>query len=247
MAESNQEISDALPPLLRRSEASILSDTRQHGQLTQLEALFANAPFGILVLDRHLRVEVANDALAHILGVPRVGLGQSVLSALPHIAEALVPRAREALETMQRGVEFAFSSAAPNDPATIRHWAAAVFPIGRPPSSASGVGFVIHDVTERTTANERNARQARHREGLYALTAALVEAATPEEVVRATVRHTTAALDAVGTVVARCSEDRAYIELLDVEGMPPEVAAEWRRFPLSAPAPLAYVARPGEA
>jgi len=245
MAESNQEISTAFTPVHGGNEGSILSGAHQRDRLTQLEVLFANAPLGILVLNRDLRVEIANDALAHVLGLPRVDIGQSVDVALPNVAATIIPKAQEVLDTMQRGVEFAFSSTMPNDPATMRHWAAAIFAIGRPPAAISGVGLVIHDVTERTRAADRDAKQARHREALYALTAALVEAATAQEVVRATVRHATAALDAVGTVVARRTED-GHIELLDAEGMPPDVAAEWRRFPVSAPAPLAYVARTGE-
>jgi signal transduction histidine kinase len=100
--------------------------------------------------------------------------------------------------------------------------------------------------TSLTSALARDALRLRHREGLYSLTAALVEATTPAEVVRATVRHATEAFDAAGSVVARCTPDGAEVEILDAEGMPPDVAAEWRRFPTTAPVPLAYVARTGQ-
>jgi signal transduction histidine kinase len=95
-------------------------------------------------------------------------------------------------------------------------------------------------------SDRRELERLRHRESLYGLAAALVEATTPAEVVRVTVRQATAAFAAAGTVVARSTADSKHIELLDAEGMPPDVAAEWLRFPISAPVPLSYVARTGQ-
>src|SRR4051812_19169498 len=96
-----------------------------------------------------------------------------------------------------------------------------------------------------TGARERPENR-RHYDALHELMASLLEASTSQEVVRATIEHTTSVFEASGTVVAWCTPDRAYLELLDAEGMPPEVASEWRSFPTSAPVPLAYVARTGE-
>jgi signal transduction histidine kinase len=111
------------------------------------------------------------------------------------------------------------------------------------PAVAKGDASPSTDGKDNVIAREPD--HTRHREGIYALTAALVEARTAEEVVRETVRHATAALDAAGAIIARCTPDGRYIELLDAEGLPPDLAAEWRRFPIAAPVPLAYVARTG--
>lgn len=120
---------------------------------------------------------------------------------------------------------------------------------GRQDQGATGVA--VETATRvaprlQTSGLEREEQRLRHREGLYSLTAALVEATTPAEVVRATVRRATEAFGAAGSVVARCTADGTYVEILDAEGMPPDVAAEWRRFPTNAPVPLAYVSRTGQ-
>jgi signal transduction histidine kinase len=61
------------------------------------------------------------------------------------------------------------------------------------------------------------------------------------------VAHAASAFGAVGSVIARRTSDGDHIELLGADGMPPAVAEEWRRFPVTAPVPLAHVARTGEA
>src|SRR5437764_11493599 len=52
-------------------------------------------------------------------------------------------------------------------------------------------------------------------------------------------------MEASGCVVALRSTDQRYIDLLGANGMPEDIAAEWRRFAIGAPTPLSYVARTG--
>ena len=82
----------------------------------------------------------------------------------------------------------------------------------------------------------------------YDLAAALAGALTPGDVVSAAVRHTAAAFGAVGTVVAlRPDAESNFLEIIAAADMPEEAFKEWHRFPMSAPAPLAQVARTGQA
>ncbi|WP_275830121.1 ATP-binding protein [Roseisolibacter sp. H3M3-2] len=125
--------------------------------------------------------------------------------------------------------------------------------VGGEGTSSECVEFVI-DVGERrrTEAAERRARAeaeaARERTAsLQALTAALSTASTLDGVVAAVVSHVSAAFGAAGTVVASVTPDGRELEILGAGDMPDEVRGEWRRFPLAAPAPLAEVARSGEA
>ena len=90
----------------------------------------------------------------------------------------------------------------------------------------------------RSTRDERAVR-------LLALTAALSEAATPDDIATAVVRETTTAFDATGTVVTRVVSDGTKLEIMQAGAMPPDVLDTWRRFPLDTPVPLADVARTG--
>ena len=112
-------------------------------------------------------------------------------------------------------------------------------------AQVSGVGAVVRDVTARVHGRERERAQARRRERSYALADALVAATSSREVIAAVVEHGAAALDAAGCVVALRSSDGRTIELLGAQGMPPDVAAEWKRYSIDAPTPLSYVARTG--
>ena len=213
-------------------------------QSAPLEAFFANVPLGMLMLDDKLRVQRANETLAEMIGgVRSAWTGMPIASVMPQVAEALAPEVRRVLSTGKAVRDFSFSTTRTTDPPSTRRWLAIIFPIG---ADQTTVGLVLRDITERAPALEREAQRLRHSEALHGLTAALVEATTPADVVRAAVRHATAAFAAAGTVVARCTVDQQYVEILDVEGMPSEVAAEWRRFPTDAPVPLAYVARTGQ-
>jgi len=246
MSELNPGVSTQPSANLGKSEGKPPTDAEDNQIVAQLGAVFGKLPLGLLVLDRHLRVALTNDRLADIMGVRAVPAGELLQLVLPHVAAALIPAVQTVLETNGPLDEFNFSAARLSHPDTIHHWSAMIVPMSDSPATPAGVAILIREATERIRLSEREAEHARHREGIYVLTTALVEATTAEEVVRATVRQATVALEGVGAVIARRTPDGSHIELLDAEGMPPDLAAEWRRFPTTAPVPLAYVARTGE-
>jgi signal transduction histidine kinase len=225
-------------------DATAASSASATETLARLEAFLSRVPLGILFLDDELRIERVNGALATVLGgLASPAIGRDLETAAPQVAEQLLPVARRVLATGEGVSELSFSGRVPNEPSRPRHWLAAIFPVtGDHPMT---LGIVIRDVTERAEAIEREWRRVRRREGMHGLSAALAEAETPEDVVRAIVTHTTEAFGAAGTFIARCTPDGRHLELLDAHGMPPDVADEWRRFPTTAPVPLAYVARTG--
>ena len=67
-----------------------------------------------------------------------------------------------------------------------------------------------------------------------------------QDVIAAVIAHVSDIFGAVGSVVARITADGRQLEIVGANGMPADVQSEWARFPLSTPAPLAYVARTGE-
>lgn len=93
----------------------------------------------------------------------------------------------------------------------------------------------------------RSLRQLRQRaDRLQELTSALSVSATPFDVAKSVIEHTTAMFGAAGTVIARLAGDGRSLEILDARAMPGEYRDEWARFPVDADAPLAEVVRTGE-
>ncbi len=215
--------------------------------LAELESLLASAPLGVAFLDRELRVERVNEALAKVLGLPAAECrGRAVSDLVPNLADVLLPMLRQVAETGESMPELEFSGEAPGTNGRVQHWLAAFFPVRTDCGAMTGVGIILRDVTRRKEASDLDERRARHREAVHAISAALLEAMTAEDVVRAMLTHGAPAFNAAGSVIARRAAGGRYVELIGADGMPSDVAAEWKRFPLDAPAPLAYVARTGE-
>ena len=215
--------------------------------LVLLEALLASAPVGIAFLDGNLCVVRMNEALASAAGCTVEDCtGKSARELAP---PALWPMIEPALRRVaERGeaihdYEFSGRQAGRDD---VRHWIASVFPVRARGERLYGVGAVVRDVTGRVRSEERERKQARRREQSYALADALVGAVTTREVIAAVVDHGAAAMGADGCVVALRSPDGRVIDLLGANGMPSDVAAEWKRFAIDAPTPLSYVARTGD-
>lgn len=223
------------------------TDSVEMELLPRLEALLASAPLGIAFLDRALRVERVNEALATVLGIPAAECrGRTVAELIPGLAGELVPVLEQVLARGETVPEFEFSGEAPGSGARIRHWLAAFFPVRSQGDVLAGVGIILRDITARHDAAMRERRRTHHQQSVHSLTAALAEAITAREVVSAVVAHAASAFDAVGSVIARRTPDGREVELLGADGMPSDVAGQWARFPISTPAPLAYVARTGE-
>ena len=214
--------------------------------LARLEALLASAPLGIAFLDPDLRVERVNAALARVLGRPAADCnGRTVAELVPELAGVLLPLLERVAATGEAVLELEFSGEAPSTPGMTRHWLSALFPIRADGSSLAGVGIIMRDVTARQTSIARERRRAGYQDALHALTAALAEATTQPEVVSAVVTHAATIFGAAGSVIARRTVDGRQLEMLGADGMPADVKSEWARFPITTPAPLAYVARTG--
>lgn len=124
------------------------------------------------------------------------------------------------------------------------------------PASGGGLACYFRDIEDRKRAERERERllsdaesargeaeAARERTSrLQALTEALAAAATPDEVADAAVRHTAAAFDAAGAILVRRA-DGDWLEIMRALDMPNDVGSDWQRFPLSAAAPIADVAR----
>ena len=185
---------------------------------SELEALLSRVPLGVAFLDDALRIDRANDGFAKVMGVPPGDLrGQTIDTVLPFVADVLRPVLERVCRTGEAVPEFEFA-AAPNDSGA-RHWLSAVVPIHRLGSRATRIGFIVRDITDRIAARERVVRSTRQRESIYALATALVEAETPQEVVRSTIQHTTSAFGAAA--IRRLAEFGIRIRARELRIAPP--------------------------
>jgi PAS domain S-box-containing protein len=215
--------------------------------LVLLEALLGSAPVGIAFLDGSLCVVRMNEAMATAIGCTVeecTGKAARELSP-PALWPIIEPALRRVAERGEAIHDYEFSGHQMGR-ADLRHWIASVFPVRARGERLYGVGAVVRDVTGRVRGAERERAQARRREQSYALADALVGAVTTREVIAAVVEHGAAAMNADGCVVALKSPDGKFIDLLGTNGMPSEVAEEWKRFAINAPTPLSLVARTGE-
>jgi signal transduction histidine kinase/PAS domain-containing protein len=188
--------------------------------------------------------------------------GRTVAEALPEAAAqgfvALLDRVLATGEpSVGREVPYRRPDAA--DAADVRHVDFVCQALTESDGTRSGVFVHGVDVTEQVrarrqverflAASERSrveAEAARERTArLQALTAALSTASTVDEIAAAVVAHATPAFGAVGVVVTRVSPDGGHLEITAARDLPGEVHADWHRFPLDAPVPLAEVARTG--
>ncbi|HEV7991417.1 MAG TPA: HAMP domain-containing sensor histidine kinase [Gemmatimonadaceae bacterium] len=119
--------------------------------------------------------------------------------------------------------------------------------MSRDPSEEARATEALRAELARTRAAAEHARiaSAMRIRRLHALSSALAVASTEQEVADAVVAHAAAVLDAVGIVIARLTADGEHLEIMSAGAMPDAERQRWARFPMSAPVPLADVARSG--
>ena len=101
---------------------------------------------------------------------------------------------------------------------------------------------------ERASDDARAARilMATRTARLQAFSGALALASTQQEVADAVVAHASSVLGAEGMVIAQITANGEQLEIMSAGAMPDDARAEWSRFPIDVPVPLAEVARSGE-
>jgi signal transduction histidine kinase/PAS domain-containing protein len=225
---------------------------------TQLREMFRQAPAFIAVLrGPQFIFEFANDYYFDLVGRRDI-IGKRAFDALPDARgqgfEELLRRVFDTGEPYvgydtplllervsggpreQRYVDFAFTRL--TDPDENR---SAVFVHG---IDVTGHVLARHEAEARRKQAEE-ARELTAR--LYALSAALSAASTPDEVADAVVTHAAAVFGASGVVLAQLSEEHGHeIELMRASDMPDAFHESWRHITKAPRAPLADVARTRE-
>ena len=113
-----------------------------------LDALVAEAPIGLGVLDADLRYRFVNARLAEINGVePAAHLGRSVPEVLPGLAPAVAEGFRTVLRTGEPMVDVAVTGQTPAAPGIRRQWVASYYPLRGKGDEVLGVGMAVLEVT----------------------------------------------------------------------------------------------------
>jgi PAS domain S-box-containing protein len=221
--------------LLRDREEAV----RQREEATVLlDSLFQTAPFGLAFFDPELRFQRVNQALADINGIPlEMHLGHTVSEILPGITE----QGRELMfrQVLERrtAVQFEAVGETPAIPDEERYWITSYYPVELR-GELLGIGAVVIEITERKRAELRTRL-------LQEVTAALSEALTPKEVAEAVVNRGLKALGANVGYVSRLTEE-GRIELLNRDGIAPELVERFKDLPLHAKTPMSDTIRTGQ-
>jgi PAS domain S-box-containing protein len=215
----------------------------------RLRAAFEQTPVSTVVYDAAGRPLAVNPAFERLWGAAMadVPADYSVLGDPQLEAAGVMPLIRRA-----------FAGEAATIPALRYEMASAVgrgrvlwtqahlYPVRGASGAVEQVVLTHEDVTARREAEIALGEAAAHAERQQALSAALATASTVDEVADAVVTHATSVLGAVGVVIARLLPDGETIEIARAGDMQDDARDAWRRFPVSAPVPLAEVVRTGE-
>jgi PAS domain S-box-containing protein len=115
-----------------------------------LEALFRSAAVGFTFLDRDLRYQRVNDALAEINGIPAAEhIGRHLTEVVPEIAPRITDEYNAVLETREPIIGEEVSGETARSPGELRHWIEYVYPVTGANDAVEGLGVMVVEHTER--------------------------------------------------------------------------------------------------
>ncbi|MBW4449487.1 MAG: response regulator [Spirirestis rafaelensis WJT71-NPBG6] len=141
---------------LRQSQETI----RQ--QLTEIEAIYTNAPIGLCMLDINFRYIRVNKQLAEINGIPESEhLGRTAQEVLPELGEVQKPIFEQIIATRLPVLNREIQGETPAQPGIERSWLVNYYPLQDGDSQVASINIIVQEITERKRAEQE-------REALYA-------------------------------------------------------------------------------
>jgi PAS domain S-box-containing protein len=141
---------------LRQSQETI----RQ--QLTEIEAIYTNAPIGLCMLDTNFRYIRVNKQLAEINGISESEhLGRTVHEVLPELGNVQKPIFEEIIATRLPILNHEVQGETPAQPGIERSWVVSYYPLQDGESQVASINIIVQEITERKRAEQE-------REALYA-------------------------------------------------------------------------------
>ncbi|NBB71769.1 MAG: PAS domain-containing protein [Alphaproteobacteria bacterium] len=140
----------------RAEEALGASRAELDRQLAELQALYAQAPLGLGMLDRDLRFRRINAALAEINGIPAADhIGRGAWELLPDLQTSAEPVFRKVLETGEAEHDVAVRGTTPAQPGVEREWREHFYPIVATSGAVIGIGIICAEVTAARQAERQ--------------------------------------------------------------------------------------------
>lgn len=140
---------------LRQSQETI----RQ--QLTEIEAIYTNAPIGLCMLDTNFRYIRVNKQLAEINGISESEhLGRTVHEVLPELGEMQKPVFEEIIATRLPVLNRELQGETPAQPGIERSWVVSYYPLQDSDRQVASINIIVQEITERKRAEQE-------REALY--------------------------------------------------------------------------------
>ncbi|MGI2907887.1 ATP-binding protein [Tolypothrix sp. VBCCA 56010] len=140
---------------LRQSQETI----RQ--QLTEIEAIYTNAPIGLCMLDTNFRYIRVNKQLAEINGISESEhLGRTVHEVLPELGKVQKPIFEEIIATRLPVLNHEVQGETPAVPGIERSWVVSYYPLQDSDRQVASINIIVQEITERKRAEQE-------REALY--------------------------------------------------------------------------------
>lgn len=122
-------------------------------RFAELEALYAEAPLGLAMLDRDLRFVRINSALAEINGCTvEQHLGRVVWDILPDLRKGVEPILQRVLDSGLALRDVTVVGETPAQPGNVREWREHFYPLRGSNGLVLGIGIVCEEVTRRRAA-----------------------------------------------------------------------------------------------
>ena len=144
-----EDITERRKTTLQLEESNALSALR----LREIEQIYAQAPVGLLFLDKDLRFLRINEYMAQRNHVPLAQhLGRTVAEVLPLLAPQVEPILRRVIETRQPIVEAEVQTPSLGKSGEETVWVISYFPFEGADGTILGLNGVVQDVTEARRA-----------------------------------------------------------------------------------------------
>jgi PAS domain S-box-containing protein len=162
----------------------VYSEAERQKKLEEIEALYDNAPLGLVLFDKDFRYLRINRTLAQINGAPvDAHFHRTLRDMVPIIAPVVESRVGEVFSS-GRVIESETTTQMPGSRGEIRTWKELIYPIKDADGRVDKVGMFVEDITARKTA-ESHARlllsEVNHRaKNLLAVVQAVAEASADE-------------------------------------------------------------------
>jgi PAS domain S-box-containing protein len=203
--------------------------------LARLSALVTSSPGGIGYLDRDLRYQLVNPALASINGFsPAEHVGRTPADMMPGLAPRLEPLMRQVLATGQAIRDFELhGKPCPRDGVS-HEWLVSYFPIPAPTGEITGVGVTVTNITASKRTEVALKRSADRLHVLADASRAFAEAGSEHQTVIEQLAKTVSTVLSEGCLIGLLSEDRQWLIQTTQHDIDPQVREIYQRI-LSSP------------